>query len=86
MTSTFDRLHAMLAADYVASAQAIAMDTRLADLGVDSLAAAELLFDIEDQFKLTVPQSPVPLVTVGDVVAYIDALSAAQHPPQVRAT
>lgn len=83
MNSTFDRLRAMLVKDYVPPDQQFTIDTRLDDLGVDSLGAAELMFDIEDQFKLIVPSPPVAvaLVTVGDVVAYIDELLTVQYPP-----
>ena len=51
----------------------------LEGLGLDSLGVAELLFNIEDEFKLTLPREPVALVTVGDVVAFIDSLVAQQQ-------
>jgi hypothetical protein len=40
---------------------------------------AELLFFIEDEFKVQLPFDPVALPTLGDAVSYIDGLLAAQH-------
>lgn len=48
--------------------------TGLADVGLDSLAVAELLFSIEDVFGVDlgdVPPDAVP-ATVGEVVSLID--------------
>lgn len=79
MTTTFERLRAMLIADYASVPESLSLDTPLEALGIDSLGLAELLFNVEDEFKLTLPTQPVPLPTIGDVVAYIDALLAAQN-------
>lgn len=79
MTTTFERLRAMLIADYASVPESLTLDTPLEALGIDSLGLAELLFNVEDEFKLTLPTQPVPLPTIGDVVAYIDALLAAQN-------
>ena len=35
----------------------IGLDTKLADLGLDSLDIVEIVFDIEDKFRIQVPQS-----------------------------
>ena len=44
------------------------------DLGVDSLATIELLFNIEEAFDLQIPDQALrTLVTVGDVIAYVEA-------------
>jgi acyl carrier protein len=50
----------------------------LADLGVDSLMLAELLFEAEDRLGIEVP-SDVPLPrTVGDMQATLDSLTTAK--------
>jgi acyl carrier protein len=42
------------------------------DLGLDSVAVIELLFEIEDRFKIQIPdQDLVGLSTVGSVAAYV---------------
>ena len=52
------------------SAQQIQWDTRLRDdLGIDSLAVAELMYEIEDTFGTTLEETePGTLVTVRDAV------------------
>ena len=42
------------------------------DLGLDSVAVIELLFEIEERFKLQIPDQDLPgLSTVGSVAAYV---------------
>ena len=42
------------------------------DLGLDSLTTIELLYRIEDEFDVEVPDADLPgLVTVADVTAYL---------------
>src|SRR5512147_2686308 len=42
------------------------------DLGLDSVAVIELLFEIEDRFKIQIPDQDLPgLSTVGSVAAYV---------------
>lgn len=81
MTTTFERLRAILVKDYKQAPMSLTLDTPLEGLGIDSLGLAELLFNVEDEFKLTLSSESesVPLLTVGDVVRYIDDLIAAQH-------
>lgn len=78
MITTFDRLSTMLIKDYPSTPEMLTLDTPLETLGIDSLGLAELLFNVEDEFGVTLPTQPVPLPTVGDVVAYIDELVVAQ--------
>jgi acyl carrier protein len=48
-------------------------ETRLAeDLGLDSFAGVEIMFEIEEAFELKIADSDIQNVrTVGDIVAYI---------------
>lgn len=54
----------------------ITEDSVLADLGVDSLTAAMLLFDLEEDVGVTIDTNTPP-VTVGDLVKMIDLAKAA---------
>lgn len=78
MPSTFERLRDILVRDYSLEPDMVTLDAEVENLGVDSLGLAELLFTIEDEFKVTVSRDPVPLATVAEVVGYIDGLIAAQ--------
>ncbi len=79
MTTTIDRLRTLLVKDYKLDPAALLPDAPLEALGIDSLGVAELMFNIEDEFNVTIPGEPVALKTVGDVVAYIDGLVATQR-------
>lgn len=80
MTDTFERLVKLINAQYHLDTTSLTLSTGLADAGLDSLAVAELLFSIEEDFGVDlgdVPADAVP-ATVGQVVSLIDGkLSAA---------
>ena len=79
MTTTFEHLQAILVKDYKLDPESLTLDAPLEALGIDSLGVAELLFNVEDKFKVTLPPDAVLLPTLGDVVSYIDELIRAQH-------
>ena len=81
MTSTFDRLCAILAKDYKLESSQLTLDAPLESLGIDSLGVADLLFNLEDEFGIVLPPEPVQLVTLGDVAGFIDGLLAAKLAP-----
>ena len=50
----------------------IQMESRLIeDLEVDSLDALDLIFKLEEEFDIEIPQGELPFVTVQDVINYI---------------
>jgi acyl carrier protein len=81
--TTIARLHALLAKDFELKPGALQPDTRLEDLDIDSLRMIEILFSVEDAFRITVPADQAELrekvKTVGDLAAYIETLVAEQH-------
>ena len=79
MTTTFDRLCAILVKDYKLEADQLTPDAPLEALGIDSLGVADLLFNVEDEFRISLPPEPVQLLTIGDVARFIDELILAQH-------
>jgi acyl carrier protein len=75
--STLQTLQDILVKDYRLTRDQVAPDAVLATLGLDSLSVLELMFKIEDQFYLKIADdTPTDLVTVNDVVLYIDSLLA----------
>lgn len=74
---TLDTLVDILVRDYgLARDQAVPAAT-LATLGLDSLSVLELMFKIEDCYGVKITEDPpTDLVTVADVVEYIDGLLA----------
>ena len=79
MTSTADQLRAMIAKDFKIEPQRLTDDARLEDLGVDSIGMAEVIFNVEDEFGLKLPDMPTQLETFGDVVRYIEGEIATQR-------
>jgi acyl carrier protein len=77
--TTLERLSAMLVKDYQLAPNVLTLDASFETLGIDSLGTAELLFNVEDVFGITIPSRPIELATLGDVVRYIDELTAAQQ-------
>ena len=78
MTTTFERLCAVLEKDYKLTPERLTLDAPLESLGIDSLGTVELLWNIEDAFKIKLPSEPVELPTLGAVVRYVDDLVARQ--------
>jgi len=53
-------------------------EAKLDDLGVDSLMLAEIVFEFEDRFNLTLPRNLKSPRTVGELVALMDRLRSEQ--------
>ncbi len=70
--SSYSTVVAMLAAQLEVDAATILPDTELATLGVDSLTVAELIFDLEDKFDITLGDERPSLIVVQDIVDNID--------------
>jgi acyl carrier protein len=41
------------------------------DLDIDSLDILELIFELEEEFNIEIPQDKSPFVTVQDVISYV---------------
>lgn len=78
MSSTLETLRTVLVREYQIAPDRLTMDAALEGLGLDSLGVAELLFSVEDAFGISLPPEPLQLLTLGDVVRYIDELLLAQ--------
>jgi len=80
-------VQAILEANFGLSPDILQPDVKLEDLAIDSLSVIEVMFAVEDKFKVKVPSEPVALQgqmkTIGDLVAYVDTLVAEQHPAPV---
>jgi acyl carrier protein len=72
----FEKLKAILAAQFAISELSIDMDTSFVDdLGADSLDAVELIMALEEAFDIPETDEEIlaKLVTVGDVARYISS-------------
>jgi acyl carrier protein len=72
---TFERVRRLVAKYLNISVDSIGEDARLEDLGLDSLGALELVFEIEEEFKVNVPDDRVrDFTTVRAVCEGIETL------------
>ena len=78
--TTLERLRTLLVRDFDLKAEALQPEATLEGLEIDSLRMIEILFCVEDEFKIAVPAEHAELKsrlkTLGDLAAYIDALAA----------
>ncbi len=75
--NTIDTLEDILVCDYRVARARLTPDAPLSALGIDSLGLLELMFKIEDRFRIKIPGDlPEDLHTLRDVVRYVDALLA----------
>ena len=77
--TTLERLQALLVKHNQVTHGDLVPDASLEALGLDSMDTIDLLFNIEDEFNITVPRDQAPLKTLQDVVDYIDRLVSEQH-------
>jgi len=75
----FERLREILAKEFEVLPDLIQPTARLDQLAIDSLAVLEVMFRLEDEFKINFPQDPGELKTIGDLVSAIDRLETAQR-------
>lgn len=77
MATTFERVRAILEKEYSIPQESITPQSTLESLGLDSLDLIELLFEVEEQFDIRVPQdgaSALKLASVQDIVSSIDGV------------
>ncbi len=68
----------MLVEEFGLTPEQVQPESRLEELGVDSLATVEFMFMLEDKFKLKMTGEPVPIKTVGDIAHEVDLMVAQQ--------
>jgi acyl carrier protein len=62
-------------------AEKITMDSNLQELGIDSLDVFTLLFELENAFKISIPDDDVRSIkSVSDIVAGVKKILAASPP------
>ena len=70
-TQILTRIHALAADKVGLESSSFSPDTRLDSLGIDSLAMAELLFLVEDEFHVTFAEERESMQTVADLVRFV---------------
>ena len=73
MTS-YPFLAQLLVDKYDVDAQSIHPEATMTELDLDSLTLTEILFDLEDEFGIEVPEERATFSTIGEATAVIDDL------------
>ncbi len=77
--NTLETVQGMLADEFKLPPARLVPEAKLEELGVDSLNQIDLIFKLEDRFNLKIKDDSRKLVTIQDVVGYIDELVAQQQ-------
>ena len=75
MTMTFEKVKKIVAKNLSIDENKIKLDSDfVAELGADSIDLVEIYMDLEDEFKISVPDEELPNIkTVNDLVTFIDS-------------
>jgi acyl carrier protein len=76
MTTTFEKICAIIVRDFDLPPERLQRDTLLEEIELDSLSITELVFSIEDEFQITAESSIPPFKTLGDIADYVARLIA----------
>lgn len=72
MTNTLHALIELVSEKFDRKIDELGPDTTLESLGVDSLGKIELIFDLEDHFKVRIPNEDAKVDTLAEVAALLD--------------
>ena len=73
-------VQAMLSTAFELPIERLQPEQSLDELGIDSLAAIEFIFEIEDRFSITVAERP-QVATINDIAVLVDAAMGRQPQP-----
>jgi acyl carrier protein len=74
MSTTLERLKRLFVAKFDFNIEELQSTTTLEDLGLDSLDKVELMFEIEDEFKIRVPDEEYQALKVTTIQDMVDAI------------
>ncbi len=76
--SPYEFLAETLSEKYDVDREAISPEATLTELGLDSLTVVELLFDVEDEFEIEVPEERATFQTLAEAAALVEELLQAK--------
>ncbi len=76
--SSLQTIQRMMSEQFDLKPEVLAPDAQLETLGIDSLSVIEFMFNIEDEFKIKLPDERVELKTVQDIANVVDRLITQQ--------
>ena len=79
--STLQTIQRMMVEQFELKAEDLTPDAQLEALGLDSLSVIEFMFNIEDEFKIKLPDERVEIKTIQDITGIVERLVAEQTKP-----
>jgi acyl carrier protein len=76
--SPYAFLAEVLSEKYDVDPDTISPEATLTELGLDSLTIVELLFDVEDEFEIEIPEERATFQTLAEAAALVDELVQAK--------
>jgi len=76
--STIERLKKLFINKFDFNVEELKPDTTLEHLGLDSLDKIEFMFDIENEFKIKIPDEEFKVTTIQDMVDAVDRFVSEQ--------
>ncbi len=68
----------VLSEKYDVDGEVISPEATLTELGLDSLTVVELLFDVEDEFEIEIPEERATFETLAEAAALVEELVQAK--------
>ena len=76
MLNTIDQIKNLIVKKLAIDPSVLVDDKPMIDFGMDSLSQIELLFEIEEHFKIRVPEDKYQIRTLLDLAAAVDEILA----------
>lgn len=76
--STLETIQRMMVEQFELKPEVLTPETQLESLGIDSLSVIEFMFNIEDEFKIKLPDERVEIKTIQDIASIVERLVAEQ--------
>lgn len=80
MSTTLERLTQLFIAKFEFTLEGLKPSTTLEYLGLDSLDMVEFLFDIENEFAISIPDREFKVTTIQDMVDAVNRFISEQRP------
>lgn len=81
MTTTMERLQRILETKFSVPPAKVVPEAQFESLGLDSLDLIEVLFEVEEEFNIRVPQDGSQALRAATVQSIVDSIEKAQAEP-----
>lgn len=78
MSDTYEILYDLILKEGICERSELSSEVKLLDLGIDSLAMVEFLFDLEDRLGYKLPEDQYEFTTIKDVAEFVERVKAAR--------